>query len=75
MVSDPASGTEVKKMSSARLQELEETAASLFAAASALPLGPQRDEALREIEGFRVQIAALHRVDARLAEVGLRAEN
>ena len=61
-------------MSTARLQELEETVASLLATARALPLGQDRDDALREIEGFRAQISALHRVDARLAEVGLKAK-
>jgi hypothetical protein len=61
-------------MSTARLQEMEETVASLLTTARALPLGQDRDDALREIEGFRAQITALHRVDARLAEVGLKAK-
>jgi hypothetical protein len=61
-------------MSTARLQELEEAVASLLATARALPLGQDRDDALREIEGFRAQITALHRVDARLAEVGLKTK-
>jgi hypothetical protein len=60
-------------MSTARLQELEASLASLLVTARALPEGPDRNDALREIEGFRVRIAALHRVDARLAEIGLRA--
>ena len=63
-----------KKLSTVRLHELEETVVSLLATARALPLGQDRDDALREIEGFRAQISALHRVDARLAEVGLKAK-
>jgi hypothetical protein len=60
-------------MSAKRLQELEEMGTRLQATARALPEGPDRSDALREIDGFRVQIAALHRVDARLAEIGLKA--
>jgi hypothetical protein len=61
-------------MSAAKLQELEEIVALLLATAHALPLGQGRDDALQEIEGFRAQINALHRVHAQLAEVGLKAE-
>jgi hypothetical protein len=72
----PAGSNDVPKeeMSTARLQELEESVASLLAAARMLPVGQDRDDAFREIEGFRAQITALHRVDARLAEVGLKAK-
>jgi hypothetical protein len=54
-----------------RLQELEEIVAKLTFTARAMPLGRHREGALREIEGFRVQLAALHR---RLAEVGLKVK-
>ncbi len=46
-------------MSTAKLQELEELAAKLLATARKLPPGPDRQNALREIERFRVQIAGL----------------
>jgi hypothetical protein len=62
-------------VSTARLQELEEIVAKLTFTARALPAGKRREGALREIEGFRVQIAALHRIDTRLAEVGLKVKD
>jgi hypothetical protein len=40
----------------------------------ALPAGRHREDALREIEGFRVQIEALHRIDTRLVEVGFKVK-
>jgi hypothetical protein len=46
-------------MIEARLQELEEMAASLLATASQLPPGQDRHNALREVGRFRAQIAAL----------------
>jgi hypothetical protein len=61
-------------VSTARLQELEAIVAKLTLTARALPAGKHREGALREIEGFRVQIAALHRIDTRLAEVGLKVK-
>jgi hypothetical protein len=61
-------------VSTAKLQELEEIVAKLTFTARALPAGKHRENALREIEGFRVQIVALHRIDTRLAEVGLKVK-
>jgi hypothetical protein len=61
-------------MSAASLQEIQEIAPRLTVTARALPAGKHREGALREIEGFCVQIAALHHVDARLGEVELKVK-
>jgi hypothetical protein len=46
-------------MREARLQELHEMAAKLLATAGALPPGPDRHNALREIGRLRAQVVSL----------------
>ena len=58
----------------ARLKELQEMAAKLFATARKLPPGPDRRNILQEIGIFRVQIAALQGADLRRAQLGLKAK-
>src|SRR6202021_1505621 len=49
-------------MRAAKLQELEEMAAELLATARKLPSGPDRHNAIQEIERFRARITALQRL-------------
>jgi hypothetical protein len=55
-------------MRAARLQELQEMAVKLLATARELPPGQDHHNALREIERFRAQIAALQGTDLRPAQ-------
>jgi hypothetical protein len=61
-------------MRAARLQELQEMEAKLFATARKLPPGPDRRNILQEIGRFRVQIAALQGADLRSAQLWLKAK-
>ena len=54
-------------MRAARLKELEEMAAKLLETARKLPSGPDRHNALREIERFQARITA-QRLDLRSAQ-------
>ena len=64
---------EGEEMRAARLQELQEMEAKLFATARKLPPGPDRRNILQEIGRFRVQIAALQGADLR-GRLGLKAK-
>ena len=57
-------------MNTARLQELEEIAAKLLAAARVLSPGKDRHNALKEIGKFRMRIAVLQRSDRGLHTEG-----
>ena len=59
-------------MRAPKLQELEEMAAKLLAAACKLPRGQDHYNALREIGRFRVQIAALQGADLRPTKIELK---
>jgi hypothetical protein len=58
----------------AKLQELEEMAAKLQAAARKLPSGPDRHDLLQEVGRFRAQIVALQSADLRPARRGPQAK-
>jgi hypothetical protein len=70
----PACGAGAEEMRAAKLQELQEMAATLSTTARALPLGQDHHNALREIGRFCAQIAALQRADLRTAQLGLKAK-
>jgi Mg2+ and Co2+ transporter CorA len=63
----------VKKMTTARLQELEEMETKLQATARALPSGPDRHDILQEIGTFRERIVALQDADLQPAR-GLKVK-
>jgi hypothetical protein len=56
------------------LEEMQEMAAKLLAAARQLPPGQDRHNALREVGRFRVRIAALQGDDLGRAQPGLKAK-
>ena len=58
----------------ARMQELEEMAATLLALARKLPPGQQRYDIMQQIGRFRVKIAALKGPDSRRSHRGPKAK-
>jgi hypothetical protein len=61
-------------MKAAKLQELEEIAAKLLAAAGRLPPGQDRYNALREVGRFRARITALEGANLRRTQLGLKVK-
>jgi hypothetical protein len=61
-------------MRETRLQELEDLAAKLQAAARKLSPGQDHHNALQEIARFRARIAGLQRADLRSAYRGLKVK-
>jgi hypothetical protein len=54
-----------RKMTTTRLQELEEMGLKLQASARKLPPGPERDSLLQDVGKFRAQIVAMRNHNSR----------